>query len=129
MQGVWVMTPIERLIDHIDSACIMLCKEQDRMEIYEFLLKAIEEYNSTPRPWTPPWPLKIPDWKDVWVSVDHSGSGYLSPGEPHIVDKDSNVWCMCKSSTYVSIGQFEIQPGVDWRTMKIQVKKDGVLLR
>lgn len=122
------MTPVEKLISDLKKFCANegSYNRQERGAVQLIL----GEFESAPKPWTPPWPLKIPDWPNVWFAVDSEGSGAWFDIEPYFDLNLGSVWfCTHPSLTCVEAGYFEIPLGVDWRTMKIQVKKDGVLLR
>ena len=81
----------------------------------------MKDHESTPKPWAPPWALKIPEWEEVWFAVEKSGSGNFYNSEPFLGD-ELHEWISMGGTRLAECGLFEIPPGADWRTMKARVR-------
>ena len=89
------------------------------------IMDAVDEYESTTKPWALPWALKIPNWPEVWLAVGSNSAGRWYEHEPVIdisfsmygskLERWSGYQCM-------DAGYFEIPPGTDWREMKVRVR-------
>lgn len=75
-----------------------------------------------PKTWSPPWPLKVPDWPEVWFCVYRDGEANFISEEPFMDESDTETWWSMGGSKIVEAGYFEIPPGMDWREMKVRVR-------
>jgi hypothetical protein len=113
------MSPEEKLIASINKAVKDLW-HYDGVEC-PAIIKAIKEYESAQNQWSPPWPLKIPDWPEVWFAVDKTGSGNFYNNEP-LLETGVHEWVPMGGTRLAECGLFEIQPGANWRAMKVRIR-------